>query len=68
MYINHKHCFIFIVFFVNCIMYEHYELVCCSSTFEQPSMEEGVDEIVHINFVPHFKDPKQEKLYKMYLL
>jgi len=38
------------------------------SKFEEPSESEGIDEIVKINFVPHFKDPKHEALYKMYLL
>lgn len=36
--------------------------------FQQPSKSEGIDEIIKINFVPHFKDPDHEKLYKMYLL
>ncbi|XP_050422103.1 uncharacterized protein F21D5.5 [Adelges cooleyi] len=36
--------------------------------YEAPSKEEGVKEIVKINFVPHFKNPEHEKLYKMYLL
>ncbi|VVC40863.1 Hypothetical protein CINCED_3A022676 [Cinara cedri] len=36
--------------------------------FEEPSLSEGVDEIVRINFVPHFKNSKTEALYKMYLI
>ncbi|XP_025191378.1 uncharacterized protein F21D5.5-like [Melanaphis sacchari] len=38
------------------------------SKFQEPSKSEGIDEIVKINFVPHFKDPNHEKLYKMFLL
>ncbi|XP_022180133.1 uncharacterized protein F21D5.5-like [Myzus persicae] len=38
------------------------------SKFQEPSKSEGIDEIVKINFVPHFKNPDHEKLYKMYLL
>ncbi|XP_060852447.1 LOW QUALITY PROTEIN: uncharacterized protein F21D5.5-like [Rhopalosiphum padi] len=38
------------------------------SKFQEPSKSEGIDEIVKINFVPHFKDPDHEKLYKMFLL
>lgn len=36
--------------------------------FEQPSINEGFEEIVDVNFVPKFDDPEQEKLYGMYLL
>jgi len=39
-----------------------------SSKFQEPTKNEGIDEIVKINFVPHFKDPDHEKLYKMFLL
>lgn len=43
-------------------------LVCFSSKFEEPSISEGIDEIVKINFVPNFKNSKEEQLYRMYLL
>uniref|UniRef100_A0A2H8TJF9 Bifunctional polynucleotide phosphatase/kinase n=2 Tax=Melanaphis sacchari TaxID=742174 RepID=A0A2H8TJF9_9HEMI len=38
------------------------------SKFQKPSKKEGISEIVPINFVPHFKNPYHEKLYKMFLL
>uniref|UniRef100_A0A2S2PS51 Bifunctional polynucleotide phosphatase/kinase n=1 Tax=Schizaphis graminum TaxID=13262 RepID=A0A2S2PS51_SCHGA len=38
------------------------------SKFQKPTKKEGILEIVPINFVPHFKDPYHEKLYKMFLL
>ncbi|KAL7307670.1 hypothetical protein TKK_0000352 [Trichogramma kaykai] len=36
--------------------------------FVAPSEAEGFSEIVHINFVPHFKSEDDRKLYEMYLL
>lgn len=35
--------------------------------FEEPTMDEGFSEIVHINFVPTFKDERDKCLYEMYL-
>lgn len=42
-------------------MYAFYSL-----KFEEPSLSENVDEIVQINFVPNFKNPKDKTLYEMY--
>lgn len=36
--------------------------------YVEPSKKEGFAEIVKVNFVPHFKNEDEEKLYKMYLL
>jgi len=43
-------------------------IIAFSSKFQKPTKKEGIKEIVPINFVPHFKDPNHEKLYKMFLL
>ncbi|CAH0391580.1 unnamed protein product [Bemisia tabaci] len=36
--------------------------------YEAPSVDEGVEDILKVNFVPKFEDPQQEILYKMYLI
>ncbi|XP_062559274.1 LOW QUALITY PROTEIN: uncharacterized protein F21D5.5-like [Armigeres subalbatus] len=38
------------------------------SKYQEPSLEEGYDEIVLVNFRPKFESSADEKLYKMYLL
>lgn len=38
------------------------------SKYVEPSVKEGFDEVIRVNFVPKFDDDEQEKLYKMYLL
>lgn len=48
--------------------YVFFFFFCFSSKYQTPSISEGVEEIVNINFVPHFKNSQQESLYKMYLL
>jgi len=45
-----------------------YVLLFFSSKYQKPTKKEGIVEIVPINFVPYFKDPDHEKLYKMFLL
>lgn len=36
--------------------------------YQEPSFEEGFSEIVRINFVPKFKNEREESLYEMYSL
>lgn len=36
--------------------------------YVEPNKKEGFSEIVRVNFVPSFKNEKEEKLYKMYLV
>lgn len=36
--------------------------------FQDPDLQEGFDEIVHVPFVPKFENTELEKLYKMFLL
>lgn len=36
--------------------------------FEEPTIDEGFTEIVHVNFVPTFNDEREKCLYEMYLL
>lgn len=36
--------------------------------YSEPSRKEGFSEIVKVNFVPKFKTPEEEKLYKLYLV
>ena len=37
-------------------------------SYEEPQLSEGFQEIVKVNFVPYFKDKKEEKLYFSFLL
>lgn len=37
-------------------------------SYQQPSLEEGFTEIVHVNFVPKFQKEKDRQFYEMYLL
>lgn len=36
--------------------------------FKEPTLKEGFQQIVRVNFIPEFDDPEHEKLYKMYLV
>lgn len=36
--------------------------------YVEPTKKEGFSEIVKVNFVPKFKSPEEEKLYRMYLV
>ncbi|KAK3851702.1 hypothetical protein Pcinc_041666 [Petrolisthes cinctipes] len=38
------------------------------SRYEEPSLKEGFDDIVKVNFIPNFRKKKDEDLYKMFLL
>lgn len=38
------------------------------SKYQEPTKEEGFEEIVKVNFLPKFESAADEKLYKMYLL
>ncbi|XP_046395199.1 uncharacterized protein F21D5.5 [Ischnura elegans] len=38
------------------------------SKFEEPTMDEGFEEIVEVKFLPKFDDEKLRKLYSMYLI
>ncbi|XP_065082814.1 uncharacterized protein F21D5.5 [Ochlerotatus camptorhynchus] len=38
------------------------------SKYQEPSLEEGFEEIVKVNFLPRFDSDANEKLYKLYLL
>lgn len=39
-----------------------------NNKYEEPTKSEGFQEILKINFWPTFKNPKLEKLYKLFLL
>lgn len=39
-----------------------------NSKFQEPTLKEGFEQIVRVNFVPEFNDPEHEALYKLYLL
>ena len=41
--------------------------VFCRSSFEEPSCDEGFEEIVKVNFIPRFKDEKIKELYMQFL-
>ena len=47
----------------------HYSPFFCDfrSHYQEPSLDEGFTEIVHVNFVPSFRNAEEEKLYKLYL-
>lgn len=36
--------------------------------YEVPTVAEGFTEVVKVNFLPKFKDVKDERLYRMYLV
>jgi len=36
--------------------------------FEEPQRDEGFNEIGRANFIPHFKNPRHQELYRMFLL
>ncbi|XP_053642699.1 uncharacterized protein F21D5.5 [Cherax quadricarinatus] len=38
------------------------------SKFEEPTLKEGFDDIVKVNFVPNFRASKEKELYRMFLL
>ena len=38
------------------------------SKYVEPTVKEGFDEIVKVNFVPKFRTAKDEEMYKMFLL
>lgn len=37
------------------------------SSYEEPSCDEGFEEIVKVNFIPKFKDDKVKELYMQFL-
>lgn len=37
------------------------------SSYEEPSCDEGFEEIVKVNFIPRFKDEKIKELYLQFL-
>ncbi|XP_042876293.1 uncharacterized protein F21D5.5-like [Penaeus japonicus] len=39
-----------------------------SSKYEDPSLDEGFEDIVQVNFVPKFRTKEEEEFYKMFLL
>ncbi|KAK8390442.1 hypothetical protein O3P69_010254 [Scylla paramamosain] len=38
------------------------------SKYVEPTLKEGFHDIVKVNFIPHFKNKSEEKLYRMFLL
>lgn len=38
------------------------------SKYVEPTLQEGFQDIVKVNFVPHFKNNSDEKMYRMFLL
>ena len=46
----------------------YFFLLIGRSSFEEPRIAEGFQEIVKVNFVPHFDNKKNEKLYFSYLV
>nr|XP_045608307.1 uncharacterized protein F21D5.5-like [Procambarus clarkii] len=48
---------------VNDMIYNMYK-----SKFQEPTLKEGFDDIVRVNFVPKFRTSKEKELYKMFLL
>ncbi|XP_045115645.1 LOW QUALITY PROTEIN: uncharacterized protein F21D5.5-like [Portunus trituberculatus] len=38
------------------------------SKYVEPTLKEGFHDIVKVNFIPHFKNQSDEKMYKMFLL
>lgn len=45
----------------------HLAFVKYKSSYEEPSCEEGFEEIVKVNFIPRFKDEKIKELYLQFL-
>ncbi|XP_018325065.1 uncharacterized protein F21D5.5 [Agrilus planipennis] len=39
-----------------------------NKNYKEPTLDEGFNEIVRVDFVPVFENPEKEKLYKMFLL
>ena len=38
------------------------------SKYVEPTLSEGFDDILKVNFIPEFKDETDQKLYRMFLL
>lgn len=47
--------------------YCYFTHVFYRSSYEEPSCEEGFEEIVKVNFIPRFKDEKIKELYLQFL-
>jgi len=53
---------------LNHVYKQYIFLFFCRKNYEEPHPDEGFDEIVGVNFVPHFQDEELKKLYHQYLV